>query len=165
MCYVTYRHATQYCADNVHTYMLNCTNDGFVLASDGDDVSLVVCSSCSSSSSISRLLTLFGYWLLVLVSSNLDLERWNWKSTIKLLLRVQVSSGIWWQLSLLFEAHGFDQVLRCTSCLVLLRSYKRSFFFLRGLCLQLQQQLAPGNIVLVSCITHWVLSCRSSLFR
>ena len=27
--------------------MLNCTNDGFVLASDGDDVSLVVCSSCS----------------------------------------------------------------------------------------------------------------------
>jgi len=44
----------------IHTYMLNCTNDGFVLASDGDDVSLVVCSSCS----MVRLLTLlgFGYW-------------------------------------------------------------------------------------------------------
>jgi hypothetical protein len=147
--------------------MLNCTNDGFVLASDGDDVSLVVCSSCSSSSSISRLLTLFGYWLLVLVlvSSNLDLERWNWKSTIKLLIRVQVSSGIWWQLSLLIEANGFDQVLRCTSCLVLLLSYKRSFVFRWGLSLCLQRQLAPGHIVLVSCIMHWVLSCRSSLFR
>ena len=54
------KHATLYCADNVHTHMLNCTNDGFVLASDGDDVSLVVCSSCS----MVRLLTLlgFGYW-------------------------------------------------------------------------------------------------------